>query len=130
MAEADQTFVTTVADNMRQCSKREVEQAKAARELMAPPGYSSSQTTIEMLDAGIANCSVTKQDVRNADAIFGSSIPALKGKTHTEISASISSDHASCYTSAADTGRGSPLCQEDLNPSWPARAHYVHTGKV
>ena len=35
-----------------------------------------------MLDAGVAHCDVTKQDVRNADAIFGSSIAALKGKTH------------------------------------------------
>ena len=31
-----------------------------------------------MLDAGIFKCDVTKQDVRNADAI----IPSLKGKTH------------------------------------------------
>ena len=35
-----------------------------------------------MLDKGLVNCDVTKQDVRNADAIFGSSIAALKGKTH------------------------------------------------
>ena len=30
----------------------------------------------------VTHCAVTKQDVRNADAIFGSSIAALKGKTH------------------------------------------------
>ena len=82
MADTDQTFVTTVADNMRQYTKREVNQAKAARELMARLGYASSQATIDMLDAGMSNCDVTKQDVRNADAIFGSSIPALRGKTH------------------------------------------------
>jgi hypothetical protein len=35
MADTDQTFVTTVADNMRQYTKREVTQAKNARELMA-----------------------------------------------------------------------------------------------
>ena len=35
-----------------------------------------------MLDAGLTHCAVTKQDVRNADAIFGSSIATLKGKTH------------------------------------------------
>jgi hypothetical protein len=35
MADTDQTFVTTVADNMRQYTKREVTQAKTARELMA-----------------------------------------------------------------------------------------------
>ena len=37
---------------------------------------------IGTLDAGVTNCAVTKLDVRNADAIFGSSIPALRGKTH------------------------------------------------
>ena len=74
MANTDHTFVTTVADNMRQYTKREVEQAKIARELMARLGYPSSQATIDMLDAGVTNCPVTKQDVRNADAIFGSSI--------------------------------------------------------
>ena len=35
-----------------------------------------------MLDAGVTRRDVTKQDVRNADAIFKSSIAALKGKTH------------------------------------------------
>lgn len=75
IANTDQTFVTTVADNMRQYTKREVDQAKVARELMARLGYASTQATLSMLDAGVSNCAVTKQDVRNADAIFGSSIP-------------------------------------------------------
>ena len=52
MANTDHTFVTTVADNMRQYTKREVEQAKTARELMARLGYPSSQATIYMLDIG------------------------------------------------------------------------------
>ena len=43
MANTDQTFVTTVADNMRQYTKREVDQAKVARELMARLGYPSTQ---------------------------------------------------------------------------------------
>ena len=82
MAAADHTFVTTVADNMRQYTKREVAQARNARELIARLGYPSSKTTIDMLDAGIFKCDITKQDVRNADAIFGSCIPSLKEKTH------------------------------------------------
>ena len=75
-------LVATVADNMRQYTKREVGQASKARELMARLAHASSQATIDMLDAGLIHCDVTKQDVRNADAIFGSSIAALKGKTH------------------------------------------------
>ena len=59
MANTDHTFVTTVADNMRQYTKREVEQAKTARELMARLGYPSSQATIDILDAGVTNCAVT-----------------------------------------------------------------------
>jgi hypothetical protein len=65
MADTDHTFVTTVADNMRQYTKREVTQAKTARQLMARLGYASSQATIDMLDAGMSHCDVTKQDVRN-----------------------------------------------------------------
>ena len=71
MADTDQTFVTTVADIMRQYIKQEVVQAKTARELMAHLGYASPQATVNM-----SKCDVTKQDVRvrNADAIFGSCI--------------------------------------------------------
>jgi predicted lactoylglutathione lyase len=78
----DHALVATVTDNMRNYTKREVTQATNARELMARLAHSSSQATIDMLDAGVMNCMVTKQDVRNADAIYGSSIAALKGKTH------------------------------------------------
>jgi predicted lactoylglutathione lyase len=79
-------FVTTVEDNMRKYTKREVIQAKNARELMARLGHASSQVTIDLLDAGLSNCDVSKQDVRNADAIFGLSISSLKGKTHKQAS--------------------------------------------
>jgi hypothetical protein len=85
MADTDHAFVTTVADNMRQYTKREVAQAKTARQLMARLGYASSQATIDMNDAGMSHCDVTKQDVRNADAIFDSCIPSLRGKTHKRV---------------------------------------------
>ena len=75
-------YVTTVADNMRRYTKREVSDAKAARELMARLGNASSKATIDMLERGVMNCSVTKEDVRRADAIFGSSVASLKGKTN------------------------------------------------
>lgn len=77
----DSTFVATVAENMRQYTTREVLQAQQARELMCRLGHASSQSTVAMLNAGVLNCKVTPQDVKNADAIFGMSIPALKGKT-------------------------------------------------
>ena len=74
-------LVTTIADNMRNYTLREVSQARSARQLMMSLAHASSAAMIDMLDAGILNCSVTKTDVRNADAIFGPSIPSLKGKT-------------------------------------------------
>ena len=67
---------------MRQYTKREVGQASIARELIACLAHASSQATIDMLDSGLTHCDITKQDVRNANAIFGSSIAALKGKAY------------------------------------------------
>ena len=78
MAFTDQTVVTTVADNIRQYTKREVAQAKTAHELMARLGYVSSQATIDMLNAGVSHCVVTKQDIRDANTIFGSCMPSLR----------------------------------------------------
>jgi hypothetical protein len=75
-------IVTTVADNMRQYTKRIFTQAKTARQLMVRLGYASSQATFDVLDTGMSHCDVTKQDVCNADVIFWSCIPSLRGKTH------------------------------------------------
>jgi hypothetical protein len=74
-------FVTTVADNLRQYTVREALQAQHARVMMERLAHASSSGTIATLQAGVINCEVTPQDVKNADAIFGMSIPSLKGKT-------------------------------------------------
>lgn len=75
------SLVTTVAGNMQNYTKREVAQARTARELMHSLAHTSSAAMIDMIDAGILTCTVTKTDVRNADAIFGPSIASLKSKT-------------------------------------------------
>jgi hypothetical protein len=72
-------------------TSREVLQARAAHELMVSLAQTSSSAMIDMLDSRILNCSVNKTDVRNADAIFGQSIPSLKGKTVHQQSAPTSS---------------------------------------
>ena len=54
-------FIATVADNMRQYTKREVNQATNARELMARLAHASSQATIGMLDTGRA-CIISGND--------------------------------------------------------------------
>ena len=52
-------LITTVADNMRNYTPREVSQARSARQLMISLAHASSAATIDMLNAGILNCSVT-----------------------------------------------------------------------
>ena len=84
---AENALITTVANNMRNYTPREVSQARAARQLMLNLAHASSAAIMDMLDSGIVNCTVTKMDIRNADAIFGPSIPSLKGKTAKQASA-------------------------------------------
>ena len=70
----------TVKENMKGFTKRAVEQAHAARNLIVNMGC-SAQKVIESL-ASITNCTVTRRDIINADKIFGPLISHLKGKTH------------------------------------------------
>jgi predicted phage tail protein len=77
-----QSSVTTVADNQRRYTKREVKRATAAVELMVRLGHASFETTIEMLNrGGLLNCPITAHDVRVAQAMFGRSLASIKGKT-------------------------------------------------
>jgi hypothetical protein len=65
-----------------------MQQAKYARELIEKLGHQCSGATIDMLKhAPPLNCEVTVVDVKNADAIYGTSIPGLKGKTRKMASA-------------------------------------------
>ena len=88
-------LVNTVEDNMRRYTKREVVEAKAARETFTNRlSYMPSSTAIAMINKGVMNCPVTSTAIRNADAIFGPSIPALKGKTQKK--ASLAAGSISC----------------------------------
>jgi hypothetical protein len=49
-------FVVTAAQNKLRYTKREIEGATAARELMAKLGHSSSQATVDILNMGVMNC--------------------------------------------------------------------------
>ena len=75
-------FVNTVADNMEGFSKRQVKQARKARELYAKLIYPSIRDfKWAIMTNQIANCSVTVKDIDAAQAIWGKDIAALKGKT-------------------------------------------------
>ncbi len=76
------SFVTTVEANEMKYTKREVESAKEARNLMIKLGYISSKDLIYLLsNGGIVNSNVTPKDVLRAIDIYGKTIGELKGKT-------------------------------------------------
>jgi hypothetical protein len=73
-------MVATVAENMRKCTKREVESAGAARELLARMGYPSVENAIVMIRGG-DNMKVTERDFRVAHNIWGKDVTNMRGKT-------------------------------------------------
>jgi hypothetical protein len=70
----------TVAENMRKYTKREVESAGAARELLARMGYPSVENAIVMIRGG-DNMKVTERDFRVAHDIWGKDVTSMRGKT-------------------------------------------------
>jgi hypothetical protein len=66
-------------------TKREVNGAKQAQELMRKFGYPSTGDIIKMISNGvILNCPVTIADVKRAIDIYGPDLASLKGKTVTK----------------------------------------------
>jgi Reverse transcriptase (RNA-dependent DNA polymerase) len=73
-------MVATVSENMKKYTKREVESAGAARELLARMGYPSVENAIVMIKGG-DNMRVTERDFRIAHDIWGKDVTSLRGKT-------------------------------------------------
>ena len=73
-------MVATVENNAKAFIKREIEQAREARELLARMGFPSVAQAIGILNSG-SNSEVTARDFQIADAIWGADIASLKGKT-------------------------------------------------
>ena len=76
----DTALVTTVSENSKAFSKREVEQARRAREMLARMGFPTVEQAMSIVNAG-SNFEVTARDFQIADAIWGRDIASLKGKT-------------------------------------------------
>jgi hypothetical protein len=73
--------VATVEENTMSYSRREVEDAKRARDFIRKMGYPSPKQAIDLIQSGsVYNCPVTVHDIIRAERIFGSDIASLKGK--------------------------------------------------
>ena len=77
----EEMFMTTVEDNMRKYTKREVEKAREARDLQEKMNFPGPNVMIEMVKRHMDNPPVTTQDIARADDIWGPNVAALKGKT-------------------------------------------------
>ena len=77
---SDRALVTIVGQNLQRFTKREVEQARKARELLARMGFPSVADAMSMVSTG-SNFDVSRRDFQTADAIWGKDAPSLMGKT-------------------------------------------------
>eukprot|EP00957_Ditylum_brightwellii_P140986 10741143-Ditylum_brightwellii.AAC.1 len=63
-------------------SRRQVEQAEEAHKLYSMVGRPSDADFMKMVPLHLMpNCPITTQRIKNAKAIFGKDVGALKGKT-------------------------------------------------
>lgn len=76
------TLVNTVKQAEEGYTKRHVAQAKLAREFQGAVGNPSTHDLKAIVASNqIANCPVSISDIERAEAIYGPSVPILKGKT-------------------------------------------------
>ena len=77
---SDLVLVETEQDNMLKYTKREVEGARRARDMLAKMGFPPVSHAIDIVTRGV-NFTVTGTDFRIADDIWGPDIASMKGKT-------------------------------------------------
>jgi hypothetical protein len=88
------TMVSTVAQQSEGFSKKQIAQAKTARDFQTKVGHPSTQDLKSVIQLHlIANCPVTTEDVDRAETIFGPSLPILKGKTTRQSPQSVQTDY-------------------------------------
>ena len=98
--EAESAMVTTVEQNLRAFTKREIDRARSARELMARMGFPSVVTAMSIVNSG-SNFDISARDFQVAESIWGRDVASLKGKTTKRA------------TAAADMTINSKIVQKD-----------------
>ncbi len=77
-----QDAIRTVRGDMEGFTKREVEEARAAREAQGMLGNPTDREFIGMVCSNmITNCNVTESAVKNAHTIFGPNLAGVRGRT-------------------------------------------------
>ena len=75
------SFLSTVSSNKEYFTRREIEQADAARLLQAQIGWPSTDQFKHIVNNNLLiNCEITADDISRAEAIYGPSVPLLQGK--------------------------------------------------
>ena len=88
------TMVSTVKSESEGHSKRQIEQAKTARDFQSRVGHPSTQDLKSIVKSNlIVNCPVTAEDIDRAEKIYGPSVPILKGKTTRQNPLTVTSDY-------------------------------------
>ena len=73
-------MVATVEQKMLAFTKREIDRARSARELMARMGFPSVAMAMSIVNSG-SNFDTSARDFQVAEAIWGRDMASLKGKT-------------------------------------------------
>ncbi|KAL7468966.1 hypothetical protein ACHAXS_009207 [Conticribra weissflogii] len=72
-------LINTVQSNIKRHTKKEILQAKKAREALAKVGYPTKRKFTKLVRHNmIKNCPITQQDIINANKIFGPDLPGIR----------------------------------------------------
>jgi len=74
-------YTTTAEQNKLLYTKREVDAADRARQLVQSLAYPSMSDMFALIKAGISGSSVTSRDLHRALSIYGPFVPSIQGKT-------------------------------------------------
>jgi hypothetical protein len=77
----ESTLIDTVEDRSEFYTRRELEQAKLARQLQNIVGYPSTKEFQEVIIHHLPGCPVTLRDIQIAEDVYGPNLASLKGKT-------------------------------------------------